>query len=265
MADATVLSRRDGNVLVVTLNRPEVLNALNAELTTELRRVLQAAEADASCRCLLLTGAGRGFSAGADIVSSKLRDRAHADSGLIDKILEERFHPIVRLLRDSRVPVVCAVNGVAADAGMSLALACDMVIAARSAKFIQSFAHLGLVQDAGSSFYLPRLIGKARAWGLALTGDELPAATAAEWGLIWRCVEDGVLMDEALALAQRLAAMPTRGLALMRAVMHRGLENGLEEQLRLEACKQVEATRTADFREAIDAFAQKRKPAFKGN
>lgn len=263
-SEPVLLIERSEGVWTLTLNRPAVLNALNEALTRELRAALEAATTADDCRCLLLNGAGRGFCSGADLQSTRLHGRAESDGGAIETILEERFHPIIRLLRDAPFPLVCAVSGVAAGAGMSLAMAFDMVLAARSASFVQSFSRLGLVQDAGSSYYLPRAVGRPRAWGMALSGAPIDGTTAERWGLIWRCVEDAELAAESRALAISLGARPTRGIALLRKVMNAGLANGLDDQLGVEARHQAEATRTEDFREALAAFAQKRTPRFRG-
>jgi 2-(1,2-epoxy-1,2-dihydrophenyl)acetyl-CoA isomerase len=263
-SEQVLLTERSEGVWTLTLNRPKVLNALDARLTSALRAALESAVQADDCRCLLLNAAGRGFCSGADLGSTSLREREAADTGAIESILEERFHPIVRLLRDAPFPLVCAVNGVAAGAGMSLAMAFDMVLAARSASFAQSFSRLGLVQDAGSSYYLPRAVGRPRAWGMALGGEPVDGPTAERWGLIWRCVEDDELAGESRSLAASLAARPTRGIALLRKVMHEGLGNGLDEQLCVEARHQALATRTEDFREALAAFVAKRPPRFSG-
>jgi 2-(1,2-epoxy-1,2-dihydrophenyl)acetyl-CoA isomerase len=246
----------------LTLNRPERLNAVTAELGGALIAALDACAADASVRAVLLTGAGRGFCAGQDLGD---RDPAKA-SGPPDlgRTLDTLYNPIVRRLRALEKPVVCAVNGVAAGAGANLALACDIVLAARSARFVQAFAKIGLIPDAGGSWLLPRLIGEARAKALALTAEPLDADTAAAWGLIWKAVPDAALMPEATALAARLAAGPTVGLGLTKRAIHAAAGQPLDAHLDLERDLQREAGRTPDYAEGVAAFLGKRAPAFRG-
>ncbi len=256
-----IVEKKDG-IATVTLNRPDRLNALNSELMTELGRALDEIEADAAIRCLLLTGAGRGFCSGADLASGDLNN----DGGMPDlgRALHDKYHPVIRKLAAYRMPVVCAVNGPAAGAGMSLALCGDIVIAAKSATFLQAFANIGLVPDAGSTFFLPRLAGTARALGLTMLGEKLPAETAAEWGLIWKCVEDDALMEEAGKIAAKFASGPTVGLAQIRKLIRQSATNGLDAQLEAEREAQVIAGRTRDFIEGVSAFLQKRPAKFSG-
>jgi 2-(1,2-epoxy-1,2-dihydrophenyl)acetyl-CoA isomerase len=243
----------------LTLNRPERLNAFNEDLHAALRAALEETEAD-SCRAVLLTGAGRGFCAGQD-----LSDRAGREGPPdLGRTLDTLYNPLVRRIRALRKPVVCAVNGVAAGAGANLAFACDIVLAARSAKFIQAFARIGLVPDSGGTFFLPRLAGDARARGLALLGEPLPAETAEAWGLIWRAVDDEALMVEAEGLTARLATQPTQGLARIKAALNASAANDLDAQLDLERDLQREAGRTPDYREGVAAFMEKRPPRFTG-
>jgi 2-(1,2-epoxy-1,2-dihydrophenyl)acetyl-CoA isomerase len=242
---------------VLTLNRPDRMNALDDGTIHALLAALDAAEADASCRALLLTATGRAFCAGADLSSIK----PPADLG---DVVERSWNPLARKLHTLRMPTVCAVNGVAAGAGANVALACDIVLASRSASFIQSFARIGLVPDAGGSYVLPRLVGIARASALAMLGDKLSATQAAEWGLIWRVVEDAALMGEATALARHLAQQPTRALALIKQALNASPGNTLDQQLDLERDLQKEAAATEDFREGMAAFLEKRSAKFVG-
>lgn len=262
MAWNTLIVEKKDGIATVTLNRPERLNALSAELMTELGSALDEIEADAAMRCLLLTGAGRGFCSGADLASGDLNN----DGGMPDlgKALHSKYHPVIRKLASYRMPVVCAVNGPAAGAGMSLALCGDIVIAAKSATFLQAFGNLGLVPDAGSTFFLPRLVGSARALGLTMLAEKLPAETAAEWGLIWQCVEDAELMPSAIKVATKFANGPTVGLAQIRKLIRQSATNGLDAQLEAERESQVIAGRTRDFVEGVMAFLQKRPAKFSG-
>lgn len=262
MAWKTLLvDRRDG-IATITLNRPERLNALSNELMSELAAALDEIDADDAIRCLLLTGAGRGFCSGADLASGDL----NKDGGMPDlgNALHERYHPVIRRLAAYRMPVVCAVNGPAAGAGMSLALTGDIVIAAKSATFLQAFANIGLVPDAGSTYFLPRLAGSARAMGMAMLGEPLPAETAADWGLIWKCVADAELMAEAQKVAAKFASGPTVGLGLIRRIMRQSHDNTLDSQLEVEREAQRLAGRSRDFVEGVMAFLQKRPAKFTG-
>lgn len=256
-----VVDKKDG-IATITLNRPDRLNALNTELMTELLKALDEIELDAAIRCLLLTGAGRGFCSGADLASGDLNN----DGGMPDlgRALHQNYHPVIRKLAAYRMPVVCAVNGPAAGAGMSLALTGDIVIAAKSATFLQAFANIGLVPDAGSTYFLPRLAGSARALGLTMLGEKLPAETAAEWGLIWQCVDDAELMPTALKIATKFANGPTVGLSQIRKLVRQSATNSLDGQLEAEREAQVVAGRTRDFIEGVMAFLQKRPAKFSG-
>jgi len=252
---------RDG-VARITLNRPDRLNSCNDAMHAELRDALGIIRGDASARALLLTGAGRGFCAGQD-----LSDRAVAPGGTavdLGASIERNYKPLVLALRTLPMPVVCAVNGVAAGAGANIALACDIVIAAKSASFIQAFCRIGLVPDSGGTFFLPRLVGTARAMGLALTGDKLSAEQAAAWGLIWKCVDDAELGTAADALVAQFAAGPTRGLAAIKESLQRSGANDLEAQLDLERDMQRALGYGDDYREGVAAFVDKRPPRFSG-
>ena len=261
MAEAPILSEISDGVAVITLNRPDVLNAFNEEMHLALRTALDAVEADVTVRALLLTGAGRGFCAGQDLSDRNVSADVELDLG---QTLETYYNPLVRRLRALPLPVVCAVNGVAAGAGANIALACDLVLAAKSAKFVQAFCRLGLVPDSGGTYSLPRLVGAARAKGLALLGESLGAEQAEAWGLIWRAVEDDELMAEATKLAAHLATQPTAGLAKIKRALQASLGNDLDAQLDLERDLQREAGRSADYREGVAAFMEKRKPVFQG-
>ena len=240
----------------ITLNRPERLNALTVEMAAALNAALDEAEADKSCCALLLTGAGRGFCAGQDL--NEISGASPAD---LARLLEH-YHPLILRLRASPLPIVCAVNGVAAGAGANLALACDIVLAARSASFVQAFARIGLIPDCGGTWFLPRLIGTARARALAMLAEPLPAETAAEWGLVWRMVEDERLIDEAQALAARLATQASTALALTKRALDMAGGNTLDRQLDLEGELQLEAGSSPDHAEGVRAFLDKRAPVF---
>lgn len=260
--EESVLVEQRGNVAIITLNRPDKLNSFNEAQHAALRAALDRCADDEACRAIILTGAGRGFCAGQD-----LSDRDPAMLGEapdLGRTLETFYNPLVRQLRALPKPVVCAVNGVAAGAGANIALACDIVLAARSAKFIQAFSKIGLVPDSGGTWFLTRHLGEARAKALALTGDALSAETAAEWGLIWRAVDDAVLMEEALAIAGRLADGPTHAYGLIKQAIQAASGNTLDAQLDLERDLQREAGRSDDYREGVSAFLEKRPPRFTG-
>lgn len=260
MADPIMLDIQ-GAVAVITLNRPERLNSFNTAMHEALRDSL-AQVASAGVRALLLTGAGRGFCAGQDLGDRQVAPGAEGPD--LGHTLETYYNPLVMALRGLEFPVVCAVNGVAAGAGANIALACDIVLAARSASFIQPFCKLGLVPDCGGTYFLPRLVGTARAMGLAMLGDKLSAEQAERWGLIWKCVDDDQLQEEALALVKHLATQPTKGLALLKQAVQVSAGNTLEQQLGLERDLQRQAGHTDDYREGVNAFMEKRPAQFKG-
>ncbi len=246
----------------ITLNRPDKRNALTSTMHEALRHALDQADR-AGARAVLLTGAGKGFCAGQDLADPAA---AMGPDGQMDlaQVLTRHYNPLIQAIKAFEAPVICAVNGVAAGAGANIALACDVVLAADSAKFIQSFAALGLVPDAGGSWTLTQLLGEARAKALALTGEALPAARAAEWGLIWKALPDDALMGEARALAAKFAIGPTVGYAKTKQIMAAAATNGLDAQLRLEAEAQAACGRTPDFTEGVTAFLEKRAPVFTG-
>ncbi len=252
---------RDDAVAVLTLNRPERLNSFNPKMHEEVRDALKRV-AKGGARALLITGAGRGFCAGQDLQDRNVAPgEAMPDLGLS---IEKGYNPLIRTLRTLELPVIAAVNGVAAGAGANLALACDIVFAARSASFIQAFCKIGLVPDSGGTWFLPRLVGSARATALAMLGDKLPAERAEQWGLIWQCVDDDKLLDTALATATHLASQPTAGLALIKRALNASHQHNLDQQLDLERDFQRLAGRTEDYREGVAAFIDKRQPQFKG-
>jgi 2-(1,2-epoxy-1,2-dihydrophenyl)acetyl-CoA isomerase len=245
----------------LTLNRPDRLNSFNAAMHEEVRLALAQATADGA-RVLVLSGAGRGFCAGQDLGDRAVTQGARgADLG---ESIERNYKPLVLALQNLPMPVVAAVNGVAAGAGASIALACDIVIAARSANFVQSFSRLGLVPDSGATWFLPRLVGNARAIGLAMLGEKLPAQQAADWGLIWRCVDDAEFASAVDKLAAELALAPTLGLVRTRQAIRGAWRNSLEEQLDLERDFQRELGWSSDYAEGVAAFTDKRAPRFSG-
>jgi 2-(1,2-epoxy-1,2-dihydrophenyl)acetyl-CoA isomerase len=265
MAFETLKVERRDRVTHVTLNRPDKLNALNLGLTLELRAAAAAIDGDPEVRAVLLTGAGRAFSAGADLTED-FGDPTLTRGENVGAQLRDHFNPLMSAWHRLRVPVVVAVNGVAAGAGMSLAMVGDIVLAARSATFLQLFApKLGLLPDLGSTFFLPRLVGTARAKGLTLLGDALSAADAEHWGMIWACVDDAVLLEQAAAMAARLAAGPTQAYRRIKAVFDQQPAATLAEQLAVEAVLQAELADTQDFAEGVLAFRSKRAPRFTGS
>jgi 2-(1,2-epoxy-1,2-dihydrophenyl)acetyl-CoA isomerase len=257
-----ILYAAEGGIARLTLNRPDRLNSFNDAMHAEVRDALSRVKASADMRVLLLTGAGRGFCAGQD-----LGDRAVAPgSEAVDlgASIERNYKPLVLALRALPLPVICAVNGVAAGAGANIALACDIVIAAKSASFIQAFSKIGLMPDSGGTYFLPRLVGSARAIGLSMLGDKLSAEEAAAWGLIWKCVDDAKFAASVEALVQQLATAATRGLAATKQAMYAAGQNTLEQQLDLERDTQRALGQSADYREGVSAFAMKRQPQFTG-
>ena len=258
----TLLSFQEAGVLKLTLNRPEKLNSFNEEMHLALRSALERARDDDAIRAVLLTGAGRGFCAGQD-----LGDRDPRKGGPkpdLGATIETYYNPLLRLIRSLEKPIICAVNGVAAGAGANIAFACDIVLAAQSAKFIQAFSKIGLIPDAGGSWSLARILGEPRAKALTLLAEPLPAQMAADWGLIWRAVADDALETEALAIANKLASGPTKGLGLTKRLIQEAATSDLNTHLDRERDCQREAGFTDDYAEGVTAFLEKRPANFTG-
>ena len=256
--DQTILLDQANGIARITLNRPDRLNSFTRAMHAELQAALDSVK---DARVIVLTGAGRGFCAGQD-----LNDRAVAPGQAVDlgDTVEASWNPLIRRLATMPQPVIARINGVAAGAGANIALACDIVVAAKSAKFIQSFSALGLVPDSGGSWHLPRLVGQARALGLALTGEPLPAEIAAEWGLIWKAVDDESLDAEVDAIATKLAALPPLGLAAIKSIIRTTGERTLDQELDLQRDEMRRLGSTEDYREGVAAFLEKRTPTFTG-
>jgi 2-(1,2-epoxy-1,2-dihydrophenyl)acetyl-CoA isomerase len=261
----TILFEIADGIATLTLNRPEKLNAFTSVMQRELRAAVDQVRSHGSVRAVLITGSGRGFCAGQDL-NERAMSAGPGEAPALDlgASLEQNYNPLVLGLRALPLPVVCAVNGVAAGAGCNLALACDIVLAARSARFIELFSRIGLIPDAGGTYALPRSIGLARALAVSMLAEPISAEDAASWGLIWKCVDDERLMPEATQLARGLASGPTRAYALTKQAMYASSNHTLEQQLALEAQLQREAGRSADFREGVSAFLEKRPAQFSG-
>jgi 2-(1,2-epoxy-1,2-dihydrophenyl)acetyl-CoA isomerase len=255
MTEQLVLIESSGPVRKLTLNRPASLNSFTSAMHRELRPALDAAADDSSVRCLVITGAGRGFCAGQDLNDPEVGTN-------VGNVVERVYKPLALRIASMPIPVIASVNGVAAGAGANFALGCDLVIAAKSASFIQAFSKIGLIPDCGGTWLLPRLVGRARAIGLAMTGDKLSAEEAERMGLIWRCVDDAALADQTMTLAQRLAAMPVRALAATRRTIDEAIMTNYADALSLEARVQNEMGAQADFREGVAAFLEKRAAKF---
>jgi 2-(1,2-epoxy-1,2-dihydrophenyl)acetyl-CoA isomerase len=252
----------DNGVAIVRLNRPEFLNSLTVSMHAEVRDALTLSATDRTARAVLITGNGRGFCAGQD-----LNDRAVVLSTEMPDLgtaVGNYYNPLIRLLTSIEKPVICAVNGVAAGAGANIAFACDVIIAARSAYFVESFCKLGLIPDSGGTWILPRLVGMARARGLAMLGSKVNAEQAEAWGMIWQCVDDEQLMPTALALAEEMARQPTLGFAFTKKALAASTANTLDQQLELEKELMQAAGKTHDYKEGVTAFLEKRQPVYRG-
>ena len=262
MSFETIAFSVENGVAELALNRPDSLNSFNQQMHAEVREAMQRVIEDPEIRCLLLTGKGRGFCAGQDLGDRAVSgDEAPPDLG---ESVEKNYNPLIRSIMNLPKPVICAVNGVAAGAGASIALACDIVLAARSASFIQVFCKIGLVPDSGGTWNLPRAVGLPRAKGLAMLGDKLPAEKAEAWGMIWQCVDDDALMDEARKLAAHLATQPTRGLGRIKQLLNASTAHDLDTELEAERAAMQELGRSADYAEGVAAFMEKRAPKFTG-
>lgn len=255
-----IVSHLEEGVLKLTLNRPDKFNSFNREMSLELQQHLDEAAKNDSVRCVLLTGEGKAFSAGQD-----LGEAIDPNGPGIKKIVEEHYNPIILKIRKLEKPVVCAVNGVAAGAGANIALACDIVVAASSATFIQAFSKIGLIPDSGGTFILPRLVGYQKAMALAMLGNKVTAEEAVHMGMIFKAYDDPYLEAEARLIAESLAQMPTKALGLTKKLFNEGIHNSLEEQLKAEGIEQVKAAATHDYNEGVKSFLEKRKPFFRGN
>ncbi len=258
MSESLQLTQK-GNLGVITFNRPDVFNSFNKELALAVQKALNEYTENSSIRAIMLTGNGKAFCAGQDL------QEAIADNGLeIEQIVDEHYNPIIRQLRSIEKPIIAAVNGVAAGAGANIALACDVVVATESASFIQAFSKIGLVPDSGGTFTLPRIIGFGKASALMMLGDKVSATDAEKMGMIYKVVSDDTFIEEAEAVAQKLASMPTKGLAYTKHLLNQSFVSNLDQQLELEKEWQFKATETYDYKEGVNAFIEKRKPEFKG-
>ncbi len=254
-----ILHQQTGGVLKLTLNRPDKFNSFNRAMALELQQHLDNAASDETIRCVLLTGEGKAFCAGQD-----LSEAINPEGPGIKNIVVEHYNPIILKVRNLEKPVVCAVNGVAAGAGANIALACDVIVAAQSASFIQAFSKIGLIPDSGGTFFLPRIIGFQKALALTLLGDKVTSTDALQMGMIYKMIADENLQTEALQIAETLASMPTKAIGLTKKLYNQGAFNSLEEQLEAEGKEQITAASTSDYNEGVQAFLEKRKPVFIG-
>ena len=264
MEETPVLAALDGGVLTLTLNRPQRLNAMSQALIASLKAEIDRAAREPAIRAVLLTGTGRGFCAGADLAGTGTGNVGSDGKPDLGKVMEELYNPLIRAIRDVPKPVIGAINGVAAGGGANLALACDILIAARSARFDQAFVRISLLPDLGGTYFLPHVVGDARARALAMLGTSVPAEDAARTGMVWQVVDDAVLMDEATGLARRLASGPTLSYAAIKKAMNLAATNSLDQQLDHERDAQRELGRSADFKEGVAAFLAKRPANFQG-
>lgn len=256
---SSILTEQKNNVLIITLNRPDKFNSFNREMAMQLLDVFDQAEKNPSVRAIVLTGSGKAFCAGQD-----LGEAIDPNGPGIDRIVNEHYNPIILKIRHIEKPFIAAVNGVAAGAGANIALACDIVLAARSSGFIQAFSKIGLVPDSGGTFTLPRLVGFHLASALMITGDKLSAEDAKSFGMVYKVYDDAELMSSVLAFADTTAAMPTKAIGMTKRLLNESANNTLQQQLDLEGKLQVKATTTFDYKEGVNAFLEKRKPVFKG-
>ncbi len=250
----------ENNVCTIRLNRPDVFNSFNRQMALELQSALDDAGTNPAVRCIVLTGTGRAFCAGQDL-KEVTTPELHPG---FRTILEEHYNPIIQRIRNIEKPVIAAVNGVAAGAGANIALACDIVLAAETASFIQAFSKIGLVPDSGGTFFLPRLVGFQRAMALCMLGDKVSAAEALEMGMIYKVLHVETFISDVNKLAENLAGMPTKALGLTKRLINSSLTHNLDEQLQMESVIQIESAQTHDYQEGVQAFIEKRKPAFKG-
>ncbi|MEB7642228.1 2-(1,2-epoxy-1,2-dihydrophenyl)acetyl-CoA isomerase PaaG [Acinetobacter pittii] len=257
-----IIAEEKNGVGYLTFNRPKALNSFNVDMHREVAEVLNQWTKNPDVRCIVISGEGRGFCAGQDLGDRVVDPNAEAPD--LGYSIETYYNPLIKTIVNMPKPVICAVNGVAAGAGANIALACDLVVAAKSANFVQAFCRLGLVPDSAGTWFLPRAVGHARAMGLTLLGDKLPAETAKEWGMIWDVVEDAELKTKVTELAERLAKQPTFGLSLIKKAIHQSSNNTFDEQMLLERDLQRIAGRSEDYREGVQAFMNKREPNFKG-
>ncbi|HAV4024691.1 TPA: 2-(1,2-epoxy-1,2-dihydrophenyl)acetyl-CoA isomerase [Acinetobacter baumannii] len=257
-----IIAEEKNGVGYLTFNRSKALNSFNVDMHREVAEVLSQWTKNPDVRCVVISGEGRGFCAGQDLGDRVVDPNAEAPD--LGYSIETYYNPLIKTIVNMPKPVICAVNGVAAGAGANIALACDLVIAAKSANFVQAFCRLGLVPDSAGTWFLPRAVGHARAMGLTLLGDKLPAETAKEWGMIWDVVEDAELKTKVTELAERLAKQPTFGLSLIKKAIHQSSNNTFDEQMLLERDLQRIAGRSEDYREGVQAFMNKREPNFKG-
>ena len=256
---AFILSEQKEGLLIIKLNRPDKFNSFNREMALELHAVLDEAAKNKTIRAILVSGEGKAFCAGQD-----LAEAIDPNGPGIKKIVEEHYNPIILRIKQLDKPVIAVLNGVAAGAGANIALACDIVLAAKSASFIQAFSKIGLIPDSGGTFTLPRMVGLQLATALMITGDKLSADDARAFGLVYKVFEDGEAMEKAIEFATNISHMPTKAIALTKKLLNNSYKNTLEEQLNLERDVQVEATKTHDYKEGVNAFLEKRKAHFKG-
>lgn len=255
----SIITAIENNVLKIKMNRPDVLNSFNREMALEMQSALDDANADENIRCILIKGEGRAFCAGQDL------EEAISDNDLdIKTIVNEHYNPIIKKIREIEKPVIAMVNGVAAGAGANIALACDIVFASNKASFIQAFSQIGLIPDSGGTYFLPRLIGMAKATALMFTAEKLSAGEAEQIGLIYKCIPTEDLESKTLAFAEKIAKMPTKGLGLTKRCLNSSMDNTLDEQLKFEEEMQAIAGSTHDYKEGVNAFLQKRNPNFLG-